>query len=161
MPIETGDTVVFEYTGRIVDGTLDEDPVFDTSRESVAEEAGVAPLEPGQEYAPLTVEVGGGQLLDGLRAALIGREQGETFTVTIPPEEAHGEWTEEEVYEYDVEELGEMIGGYTPVEGGTIETEDGRRVEIVEVDDEIARVDFNHPLAGEALEFEIEVVDVR
>ena len=53
MSIDTGDSVTLEYTGR-----LDDETVFDTSRKSVAEETGLAEVQPDREYAPLTVEVG-------------------------------------------------------------------------------------------------------
>jgi len=49
MAIATGDTVTVEFTGRLKDGT-----VFDTSRESVAEETGLAETQPKRTYDPLT-----------------------------------------------------------------------------------------------------------
>lgn len=161
MTIELGNTVILEYIGRIVSDDGDDDIVFDTSRESVAEEAGLAQFQSEQEHSPLTAEIGSGELLEGLKEALIGREQGETFTITIPPEKAHGKWTEEQVREYDVEELKEMIGGYDPVEGANVETKTGRRVEIVDIEDGVAHVDFNHPLSDKTLEFDIEILDVE
>lgn len=161
MPIEPGDTVIVEYTGRIVSDGDEENLVFDTTSESVAEAAELTSLDPEAEYRPLTAVVGEGEIHDGLKEALLGREEGDSFMITIPPEEAYGEWTEDEIREYDVDELEEMIGGYTPESGGILTTEDGRRVEIVSVEDGTARVDFNHPLTGQTLEFDVEVVSVE
>lgn len=107
----------------------------------------------------MTVEIRTGQIIDGLEEALISLEQGATRTVTVPPEKGYGEWTEEQVREYDAEEFSQMIDGQTPEEGAFLETQDGGLAEIMHVDKETVRVDFNHGLAGETLEFE--VVDVN
>ena len=155
MTITTGDDVTFEYTGRLDDGT-----VFDSSRESVAEDAGLVEAQPDREYAPLTVEVGSGQVIEGMEEGLLGMDAGETETIEIPPEKAYGEWTEEHVQEFDTDELSEMLG-QTPEEGAFLEAQNGQHGEIIHVDDETVRVDFNPDLAGETLEFEIEVVDVN
>jgi FKBP-type peptidyl-prolyl cis-trans isomerase 2 len=156
MAIATGDSVTLEYTGRLDDGT-----VFDTSLESVADESELAESQPDREYSPLTVEVGEGQIIDGLEEALPGMEQGETRTVTIPPEKAYGEWTEERVREYDAAEFSQMLDGETPEEGEFVQTAQGDFAEITHADDETVRLDFNHSLAGETLEFDIEIVDVN
>ncbi|QSG16301.1 FKBP-type peptidyl-prolyl cis-trans isomerase 2 (plasmid) [Halapricum desulfuricans] len=148
--------MTIEYTGRLDDGS-----VFDTSREEVAEEAGLAETQPDREYTPLTFEVGSGQVIEGLEDALSGMEQSDDFTVEIPPEEAYGEWSEERVREYDRAELSEMLGGKTPEEGAYIETQEGELAEITAVEDDVVRVDFNPGLAGETLQFDIEVVDVN
>jgi len=155
MTITTGDDVTFEYTGRLDDGT-----VFDSSRESVAEDAGLVEAQPDREYAPLTVEVGSGQVIEGMEEGLLGMDAGETETIEIPPEKAYGEWTEEHVQEFDTDELSEMLG-QRPEEGAFLEAQNGQHGEIVHVDDETVRVDFNPDLAGETLEFEIEIVDVN
>ncbi|WP_253736658.1 FKBP-type peptidyl-prolyl cis-trans isomerase [Halohasta salina] len=155
MAITTGDDVTFEYTGRLDDGT-----VFDSSRESVAQEAGLVETQPDREYAPLTVEVGSGQVIEGMEEGLLGMDTGETETIEIPPEKAYGEWTEEHVQEFDTDELSEMLG-QRPEEGAFLEAQNGQHGEIVHVDDETVRVDFNPDLAGETLEFEIEIVDVN
>jgi|APHM01.1.fsa_nt_gi FKBP-type peptidyl-prolyl cis-trans isomerases 2 len=155
MTIATGDAVTIEYTGRLDDGA-----VFDTSRESVAAEAGLTETQPDREYARLTIEVGAGEVIEGLEDALIGMEEGDTTTIDIRPENAYGEWSEERVREFDLEELREMLGGQTPEEGAYIETQEGELAEILSVEDEIVRVDFNPQLAGEPLQFDVEVVDV-
>lgn len=154
--IATGDSVTVEYTGRLTDGT-----VFDTSLESVAEDTELAEAQPDREYSPLTIEVGSGQIIEGLEEELIGMEPDANRTVTIPPEKAYGEWSDEQVREYEPEEFSEMIGDETPVEGAYLETQQGGLAEIVHVGDDAVRIDFNHELAGKTLEFEIDVVDVN
>ena len=156
MTIDTGDSVTLEYTGR-----LDDDTVFDTSRQSVAEEAGLAEAQPDREYAPLTVEIGDEQVIEGMEEGLIGLEAGETDTLTIPPEKAYGEPTDENVQAFDTDELREMLGGQTPEEGSYLEAQNGRQGEVVHVDEEVVRVDFNPRLAGETLTFDVEIVDVN
>ena len=78
--------------GRLIDGTA-----FDTSRASVVEETRLAEAQPDREYAPLIVEVGTEQVIEGAEDGLVGLEAGETTTLTIPPEKAYGERTDENV----------------------------------------------------------------
>ena len=156
MTIATGDSVTLEYTGR-----LDDDTVFDTSRKSVAEETALAEAQPDREYTPLTVEIGDGNVIEGMEEGLIGLEAGETEALTIPPEKAYGEPNDENIQEFETEELREMLGGQTPEEGSYLEAQNGSQGEVVHVDEEIVRVDFNPRLAGETLTFDIEIIDVN
>jgi FKBP-type peptidyl-prolyl cis-trans isomerase 2 len=154
--IETGDSVTLEYTGR-----LDDETVFDTSRKSVAEETGLAESQPNREYTPLTVEIGDGQVIEGMEEGLIGLEAGTIETLTIPPEKAYGEPSDDNIQEFETEELREMLGGQTPEEGFYLEAQNGSQGEVVHVDEEVVRVDFNPRLAGETLTFEVEIIDVN
>lgn len=155
MTSTAGDAVKIEYTGRTEDGA-----VFDTTRESVARETGLAESQPDRDYDALTIELGEGRVIEGLEEALIGLEEGATPTVTIPPEAGYGEWSEEQIREFETEELREMLGDL-PSEGAYLQAQNGSQGEVVHVDDDIVRADFNSPLAGETLEFDIEVVAVN
>lgn len=155
MAITTGDTVTVEYTGR-----LENDSVFDTSREPVAEEAGLTEQQPDREFEPLTVEIGAGRIIDGLEEALIGMEAGDETTVEIPPAKAYGERRADRVEDYDADRFSQLLGEQ-PTEGMPIEMEDRGRGHVVHADDEVVRVDFNHALAGESLEFDVEIVEVQ
>lgn len=155
MVVETGDTVTVEYTGRLEDGT-----VFDTTDNDVAEEAGLAD-DDERGFDPLTVDVGSGELIDGFEDALIGLEPGEETSATIPPEQAYGERSEDAVREYEREEFDRLVDGETPETGDVLQTPEGHMAEITEVTESSVRVDFNHRLAGETLNFDIEVVDVE
>ena len=148
--------MTLEYTGR-----LDDETVFDTSREAVAEETGLAEAQPDREYAPLTVEVGAEQVIEGMEEGLVGLEAGETATLTIPPEKGYGERSDERVQEFETEELREMLGGQTPEEGAYLEAQNGQHGEVVHSGEEVVRVDFNPRLAGETLTFDVEIVDVN
>lgn len=156
MTIATGDSVTMEYTGRLDDGT-----VFDTSRRAVAEESGLAESHPDREFTPVTVEVGAEQLITGIDAALVGMEAGEEDTVKVPPEKGYGELTEDRIEDYDATEFERMLDGATPEEGMHIQTSQGEFGEVVQAGSDVVRVDFNHELAGETVEFDIEVIEVQ
>ncbi|HEY3420326.1 MAG TPA: FKBP-type peptidyl-prolyl cis-trans isomerase [Methanomassiliicoccales archaeon] len=88
--VATGDTVKVDYTGKLADGR-----VFDTSLQSVANDASVPKslsfaLRSNSSYIPLPFTVGSGSLIAGFNNAVIGMKVGETKTVTIPPSEAYG-----------------------------------------------------------------------
>ena len=53
-----------------------------------------------------------------------------------------------------------MLGGQLPEEGAYLEAQDGSQGEIIHVDEDVIRADFNPPLAGETLTFDIEIIDV-
>jgi FKBP-type peptidyl-prolyl cis-trans isomerase 2 len=154
--IAIGNSVTIEYTGRHEDGT-----VFDTSDETVADESGLKEAQPDREYEPLTFEVGAEQVIEGLDEVLVGLEEGDTPTVAIPPEKAYGEWTDERVQELDAETLVEKIGEESLTEGAYLQSESGHPGEVTDVGDEVVRVDFNPMLAGETVEFSVEVLTVN
>ena len=92
---------------------------------------------------------------------LLGHNAGDRFTVTIPADEAYGEHLEELLMEVPVSEVPEDI---KPEVGMMLQiaTDDGdMEVQIVEVNDKVVVLDANHPLAGEDLTFDIEVIDVK
>ena len=157
MAIENGSQVAIEYVGKHTDGT-----VFDTSREEIAEEAGLTddPHNQGRDWSPLEFEVGGGQVIPGMEEGLIGMEEGDEKTITVPPEEGYGDVSEDMIHEYDREEFEGMVGQDAEV-GMHVHTQDGAHGDVTEVDEDTVTLDFNHELAGETLEFEVEVVSVE
>ncbi|PSQ57863.1 peptidylprolyl isomerase [Halobacteriales archaeon SW_8_68_21] len=155
MTIATGDSVTLEYIGR-----LDDETVFDTSREEVAAETGLAEARPDREFTPLTVEVGAEEVIEGIEEGLVGLETGETANLTIPPEKAYGERSDENVQEFETEQLQEMLGGQLPEEGDQLEAQGGQLGDVTHVDEDVVRVDFNPELAGETLHFEVEILEV-
>ena len=156
MTITEGDTVTFEYVGRLADGA-----VFDTSRASVAEETGLVEQHPDREYEPLTVEVGAGRIVEGLESEILEMEAGDTATITVAPEDGYGQRQEERVVAFDREAFGEVLQGADPELGMHVQDQQGELGEVVAIDDTEVRVDFNHELAGETVEFEIEILDVE
>jgi peptidylprolyl isomerase len=135
-----GDSVKVHYTGKLDDGT-----VFDSSV--------------GRE--PLDFTVGAGQLIAGFDEAVVGMALGEKKTVRIAAEQAYGPHNPEMTLQVPRSELPADI---QPELGMQLEAsqEGGHSmvVTVVEVTDESVTFDANHPLAGKALTFEIEVVEL-
>ncbi len=134
------DTVKVHYTGKLKSGE-----VFDSSR----------------EREPLEFTVGGGQMIPGFDAAVDGMALEETKEVTIPSAEAYGERNEQMIQEVPREQLPEDM---KPEVGQTLvaSSQDGGQTHVVvtEVKDESITVDGNHPLAGQDLIFDIELVEI-
>ena len=136
MPAGLGDTVAVDYEGRLEDGT-----VFDSSA----------------NRAPLLFTIGAGDVLPLFEQAVIGLEVGETATVTIPAEDAYGVYIEEGRQTVPVDVFGEAeppIGGEFTVK---VDDETSLTGRVIAVTDDLVNVvvDFNHPLAGHALTYEI------
>jgi len=145
--IQDGDVIRIDYTAR----TVDDGTVVDTTDSEVAEEAGVD--EQG-DFEPRVIVVGAGHLFEAVEADLIGKSVGDTGTVTITPDEAFGEYDQDEIRTISADRLDEenrRPGAQVTVDGerGYVETVIGGR----------ARVDFNHPLAGEEIEYEYEIAE--
>jgi len=155
MAIEEGDRVRIEYVGRLDDGSI-----FDTSDKVLAETSGLLEEDPDRDFAPLNIDIGEDSVIPGVQEALVGMEEGEEKTVTVPPEKGYGEHTDDRVATYDRDTFEEMLGHEATV-GTGVETEEGLPGEVVDVEEGTVAVDFNHELAGETLEFELEVVDVK
>ena len=137
---KSGDTVRIHYTGTLEDGTQ-----FDSS-------VGRDPLE---------FALGSGQVIPGFDNAVDGMSVGESKSVTIPPEEAYGIRHEQLVQDVPRDALPEDI---TPAIGMQLQSQapDGQVLQLVvtAVEAETITVDGNHPLAGHALKFDIELVEI-
>jgi FKBP-type peptidyl-prolyl cis-trans isomerase 2 len=136
----SGDTVRVRYTGRLDDGR-----VFASSK--------------AQE--PLELTVGKGTLIPSVEETLTRMQPGEERTVTIPPERAYGPHQPELVLAVDRAEFPEDI---EPEVGQELQVRQGDTVivmRVAEVSDEEVMIDANHPLAGQNLTFELELVEIR
>ncbi len=151
MKIEKGDFVVFNYIGKFENGE-----VFDTSYEDIAKEAGIY-LE-DRTYGPIGANVGVGELIPGLDEALVGMEIGEKKTITVPPELGYGLPRDDLIVDVPLKDF-ESIG-LTPEIGMYVMTDSGI-AKIKEIKEDLVSLDFNHPLAGKTLIFEVEIVDVQ
>jgi FKBP-type peptidyl-prolyl cis-trans isomerase SlyD len=145
--LQHGDFIRLDYTARTVEGGR----LVDTTDADVAEEAEV---EADQEFGPRTIVLGEGHIFDSVEADIVGKEVGEAGDVVVPASEAFGEYDDEEVRTVSKDKIPEddrYPGAQVQVDGqqGFVETIIGGR----------ARVDFNHPLAGEDIEYEYEVVE--
>jgi FKBP-type peptidyl-prolyl cis-trans isomerase SlyD len=110
---------------------------------------------------PLAYLHGHNGMMEGLEKALTGKEEGESFSVTLTPEEAYGERKDDMIQRVPVKHL----QGAKKWKAGmmaTVHTEQGeRQVTVAKVGKFMADVDMNHPLAGLTLNFDLEVVSVR
>jgi FKBP-type peptidyl-prolyl cis-trans isomerase SlyD len=119
-------------------------------------------IDASEGKGPLQYIHGHQMIIEGLEEALSSMEVGETKEVVVPPEKAYGEYIEEaqewlakELFPAEVRlEPGEIIAAKDS-EGGTV------MLHIKEVEDQRVLVDYNHPLAGETLQFDVKVVDIR
>lgn len=138
--VKPGDTVSIHYTGTLKDGTT-----FDSS----------------EGRAPLEFEVGSGQIIPGLDVALPGMRVGDKKTVEIDCQDAYGP------RDPDMRQAvpREGIPAEIPLDVGTqlqMQTPSGQAVPVVVVDVSETEVtlDANHPLAGQDLTFEIELMSI-
>ena len=124
-------------------------------------------MERATEQRPLQFIFGTGAMLPAFEAALNGLDMGASFQFTLTPENAYGEYVEENKVElpkslFEVE--GKFDSEYVK-EGNTIPMMDsnGQRLmgSVHEVKDNAIVMDFNHPLAGETLHFSGKVIDVH
>ncbi|MCJ2166090.1 MULTISPECIES: peptidylprolyl isomerase [unclassified Pseudodesulfovibrio] len=141
MTAQKGSTVKVHYTGTLkADGSQ-----FDSSE--------------GRD--PLMFTLGEGMVIAGFEKAVIGKSVGDTVTVEIPPEDGYGSPNEQLVFQVRKEQLPPTV---ELEEGAMLEirTEDGEPayVRVTDFDDELVTLDGNHPLAGQTLVFDIEVVEV-
>ncbi len=138
--VKSGDTVRVHYHGKLTNGST-----FDSSE--------------GRE--PLEFTVGNGQVIKGFDDALVNMQVGEKKTVEIPVDQAYGQRNNDMMMEYPKSEFPAEM---TPEVGMELHMSDNTGnvfpVVIAEVKDETVLLDANHPLAGEDLVFDIELVSI-
>jgi len=137
---KAGDKVKVHYTGKLSDGS-----VFDTSA----------------DREPLEFTVGGGQVIKGFDTAMIDMKPGDVKVQVIPVDEAYGAHSAElvtdvprERFPVDMElEIGQQL---------QVGLADGQQaiVMVVDLKEDAVTLDANHPLAGQELTFEIELVEI-
>ncbi|VAW77862.1 hypothetical protein MNBD_GAMMA13-901 [hydrothermal vent metagenome] len=141
MQITIGSSVTMHFALRLPDGMVVEDS-FDNE--------------------PLTFVMGDETLDKGLELALYGLKPGDRQTLTLMPGQAFGmrdkaslQWLPMDQFPADIEpEQGQIIG-FTGENGEEL------AAAIVEIQGQRVKVDFNHPLAGREIEFEVEILDVN
>jgi FKBP-type peptidyl-prolyl cis-trans isomerase 2 len=141
MQAKQGDSVKIHYTGRLTNGEQ-----FDSSA--------------GRE--PLAFDLGSGMVIKGFDDGVTGMTVGEKKTINIPPHEAYGEVNAEMIIEFPKANMPpEMV-----VEAGMqlmMNNGEGQQLPVVvrEIKDEVIVIDANHPLAGQELIFDLELVEVK
>ena len=139
--VKKGDTIKVHYHGKLVDGTT-----FDSSE--------------GRE--PLEFEVGSGMVIPGFDEGVTGMAVGDKKTVSIPADEAYGPKQEDMIMEFPRERFpAEMV----PEVGMQLNMNNGQGqsfpVVILEVQESVVILDANHPLAGQELIFDLELVEIK
>ena len=141
MKVENGHNVKVHYVGTLADGTE-----FDNSR---------------TRGKTLDFKVGTPGLITGFNNAVVGMATGETKTITLGPDDAYGQVNPEAFQNVPKTQFDEdfvfEVGGAVMGQG----PQGPFRATIHEVQDESVVLDFNHPLAGKDLTFEVEVVEVE
>ncbi len=138
MPVvENGDSIKTEYAGSFEDGTI-----FDKS----------------EGRGPLEFVVGAGQMIKGFDEAVVGMKLNEEKNVSIAPEKAYGAVSEDA---FKWVPKSQMPPDVNVVIGTKLMTSSGMPVEVVDVNADSVKVNFNHPLAGKTLKFWIKVVSVQ
>jgi peptidylprolyl isomerase len=138
--VENGNTVKVHYTGK-----LDNGDVFDSS----------------QNKDPLQFQIGGGQVIKGFEAAILGLGVGEKTTTTIPPEEAYGPYNDKMIMNVEKKQFPENLT-LTLNQQLQIPQENGATVivTVTDIQDDMVTLDGNHPLAGKTLIFDLELVEI-
>lgn len=108
---------------------------------------------------PVSLTIGDGNLLEGFEKALLGLRAGDRRTVHLPPEDAFGPWNPDNIQTFDTVKFGAR-----PELNQVIEFEDKAKTTLAgvvkSVTDDVTEVDFNHPLAGRNVVFEVEIARV-
>ena len=138
---QAGNNVKVHYTGKLDDGT-----VFDSS----------------VEREPLEFSLGSGNVIPGFEEAIVGMAPGESKTATIPPDQAYGPQRDELVITVEKEQIPTDLS----VEVGQqlqISQNNGQVIPVIvtDVSDSKVTLDANHPLAGQQLTFDIQLVEVN
>ncbi len=139
--VKSGDTVKVHYHGKLTDGTT-----FDSSE--------------GRE--PLEFEVGSGSVIAGFDTGVTGMSVGEKKTINIPVDEAYGPKQDDLLMEFPMDrfppDMNPEIGMQLNMSNGA-----GQNfpVVITEVNEDLVILDANHPLAGEDLTFDLELVEIK
>ncbi|MFB6072422.1 MAG: peptidylprolyl isomerase [Halobacterium sp.] len=144
--LQEGDFVKIDYTAY----TVESGELVDTTDREVAEDEDVDTED--RDFSPRTIVLGEDHLFEAVEDDIVGKDVGDTGTVVV--ENAFGEYDEDEVRTVSANKIPEddrYPGAHVDVDGehGHVEAVIGGR----------ARVDFNHPLAGEDVEYEYEIVD--
>ena len=148
--LKDGDFVQIDYVGRVKSTGR----IFDLTKEAVAKKEEIYSEE--TKYGPVTVVIGAGHVLKGLESALTGFEVGQEKKVDIPLDAGFGEKNPALIKlvprsVFKRERLNPVPGMPVEIQGqrGFVQTVSGGRI----------KVDFNHPLAGKELEYEVIVLN--
>ncbi len=137
---KNGDTVRINYTGKLTDGT---------------------PFDSSAERAPLEFRLGAHEIIEGLEREVVGMEVGQTATVMVACKDAYGDPDPAKIQRVSRARIQPGLSLETGMKLQA-KTGDGRTIAltVVDVDEQDVTVDGNHPLAGQDLVFDIELLEI-
>lgn len=146
--MKIGDFVSIDYVGKIKESG----EIFDLTIEEAAKRENV--FNPRISYRPVNIVIGGNFVISGLDEALLEMKVGEKKTVVVEPEKGFGQRDTKLIRPIPLSSFKQQDIDPTPGSFVTINRVQGK---ILSADGGRIRVDFNHPLAGKSLEYEVEV----
>lgn len=138
---KSGDLVFVHYTGK-----FDSGEIFDSSG----------------DREPLSFILGQGDIIQGFDTAIQGMAIGDKKSITITPDEAYGQYSEDQIITTQRSNFGEDFEPEIDLQLA-LQLENGERTlaTITAFNDETVTLDLNHPLAGKVLHFELELLDIK
>jgi len=118
-------------------------------------------LDTSEGQEPLAYIQGTGNLIPGLESALEGKAAGDHLEVSLPPEEGYGVRDDSLMQTIAREQFEGVEDLQVGMQFEARDDEGEQVVTIVKIEEEVVTVDGNHPLAGEILNFNVDVVEVR
>jgi FKBP-type peptidyl-prolyl cis-trans isomerase SlyD len=110
---------------------------------------------------PLVFIQGSQQIIPGVEKAILGMKVGESKSFTVSPEEAYGPVVKKGIVEVDRKKVPEKAWKVGAVVQGTGVQGQIVRGRVVEIKGDTATIDFNHPLAGKTLHFDVKILDIK
>ncbi|WP_414838368.1 FKBP-type peptidyl-prolyl cis-trans isomerase [Candidatus Nanosalina sp. VS9-1] len=146
--MEKGDLVLIDYVG------YQDGEIFDLSNEERAKEEGL--YNENMEFGPVPVLIGEGYVIEGLEEALEDMEVGDEKELEIPSDKAYGKRSSDNIETYPEKEFKKQDVNARPGDRIMIGNRQGR---ILSRSSGRVKVDFNHPLSGKDLEYDVEVLE--
>lgn len=150
---QKGDKVLIHFIGKLEDGTIIETTYDDA--ECCEEDSGC------HEHGPMELVIGEDDFFPVVEAALVGMAPGDKKTIQLPAAEAFGEYDAEAVFTVEKhllpEDMNPEVGDELILTG---EDDEELEVTVVEVAEHAVTFDANHPLSGEDLTYEVELVEI-
>jgi len=146
--MEKGDLVLIDYVG------FHDGEIFDLSNEERAKDEGF--YNENMEFGPVPVLIGEGYVIEGLEEALEDMEVGESKELEIPSEKAYGKREMDNIETYPEKEFKNQDVNVRPGDRIMVGNRQGK---VLARSSGRVRVDFNHPLSGKDLQYEVEILE--
>ncbi len=149
--MEKKSIILVDFTGKDLSAGM----IFDTTIREVAEREGIFDAHQQRRYGPMTVILGKGEMHKALEEEIEKMAAGEQKKITLLPEKAFGERKPENIAVMPLKNF--LDNKMNPFPGMVFEA-NGMQGKVQSVSGGRVRVDFNHPLAGKTLEYEIKLI---